>query len=132
MRRQHRRQEPGPVAIRARRVVIEDGRAADEAFGDDPDAAVKPGEYEGGTTAVSNLGMFGIHEFSAVINPPQATILAVGAGEQRPIVKDGRIEIATMMTVTLSCDHRAVDGALGAQFLGAFKTFIENPVGMVM
>ncbi len=93
---------------------------------------LKPSEYEGGTTAVSNLGMFGIHEFSAVINPPQATILAVGVGEQRPIVKDGKIEIATMMTVTLSCDHRAVDGALGAEFLGAFKTFIENPVGMVM
>ena len=93
---------------------------------------LKPSEYEGGTTAVSNLGMFGIHEFSAVINPPQATIIAVGVGEQRPIVKDGKIEIATMMTVTLSCDHRAVDGALGAEFLGAFKTFIENPVGMVM
>ena len=93
---------------------------------------LKPNEYEGGTTAVSNLGMFGIHEFSAVINPPQATILAVGVGEQRPIVKNGKIEIATMMTVTLSCDHRAVDGALGAEFLGAFKTFIENPVGMVM
>jgi pyruvate dehydrogenase E2 component (dihydrolipoamide acetyltransferase) len=93
---------------------------------------LKPSEYEGGTTAVSNLGMFGIHEFSAVINPPQATILAVGVGEQRPIVKNGKIEIATMMTVTLSCDHRAVDGALGAEFLGAFKTFIENPVGMVM
>jgi pyruvate dehydrogenase E2 component (dihydrolipoamide acetyltransferase) len=93
---------------------------------------LKPSEYEGGTTAVSNLGMFGIHEFSAVINPPQATILAVGTGEQRPIVKDGKIEVATMMTVTLSCDHRAVDGALGAEFLGAFKSFIENPVGMVM
>jgi pyruvate dehydrogenase E2 component (dihydrolipoamide acetyltransferase) len=93
---------------------------------------LKPSEYEGGTTAVSNLGMFGIHEFSAVINPPQATILAVGTGEQRPIVKDGKIEVATLMTVTLSCDHRAVDGALGAEFLGAFKSFIENPVGMVM
>jgi len=76
--------------------------------------------------------MFGIHEFSAVINPPHATILAVGAGEQRPIVRNGKIEIATMMTVTLSVDHRAVDGALGAELLGAFKTIIENPVGMVM
>jgi pyruvate dehydrogenase E2 component (dihydrolipoamide acetyltransferase) len=93
---------------------------------------LKPEEYQGGTTAVSNLGMFGIHEFSAVINPPHATILAVGAGEQRPIVRDGKIEIATMMTVTLSVDHRAVDGALGAELLGAFKTIIENPVGMVM
>jgi pyruvate dehydrogenase E2 component (dihydrolipoamide acetyltransferase) len=93
---------------------------------------LRPEEYQGGTTAVSNLGMFGIHEFSAVINPPHATILAVGAGEQRPIVRDGKIEIATMMTVTLSVDHRAVDGALGAELLGAFKTIIENPVGMVM
>ncbi len=93
---------------------------------------LKPEEYQGGTTAVSNLGMFGIHEFSAVINPPHATILAVGAGEQRPIVRDGKIEIATLMTVTLSVDHRAVDGALGAELLGAFKTIIENPVGMVM
>jgi pyruvate dehydrogenase E2 component (dihydrolipoamide acetyltransferase) len=93
---------------------------------------LKPEEYQGGTTAVSNLGMFGINEFSAVINPPHATILAVGAGEQRPIVRDGKIEIATMMTVTLSVDHRAVDGALGAELLGAFKTIIENPVGMVM
>jgi len=93
---------------------------------------LKPEEYQGGTTAVSNLGMFGISEFSAVINPPHATILAVGAGEQRPIVKDGKIEVATMMTVTLSVDHRAVDGALGAELLGAFKTIIENPVGMIM
>jgi pyruvate dehydrogenase E2 component (dihydrolipoamide acetyltransferase) len=93
---------------------------------------LKPEEYQGGTTAVSNLGMFGIREFSAVINPPHATILAVGVGEQRPVVRDGKIEIATQMTVTLSTDHRAVDGALGAEFLGAFKNLIENPVGMVM
>ncbi|MGZ5829246.1 MAG: 2-oxo acid dehydrogenase subunit E2, partial [Xanthobacteraceae bacterium] len=70
--------------------------------------------------------------FVAVINPPHATILAVGAGEQRPIVRNGKIEIATQMSVTLSGDHRAVDGALGAEFLGAFKNIIENPVGMVM
>ena len=76
--------------------------------------------------------MFGIQEFAAVINPPHATILAVGAGEQRPVVRDGKIEIATQMTVTLSTDHRAVDGALGAEFLGAFKSFIENPVGLVV
>ncbi len=93
---------------------------------------LKPEEYQGGTTAVSNLGMFGIKDFAAVINPPHATILAVGVGEQRPVVKDGRIEIATIMTVTLSTDHRAVDGALGAQFLDAFKTLIENPVMMVV
>ncbi|HVG51517.1 MAG TPA: pyruvate dehydrogenase complex dihydrolipoamide acetyltransferase [Xanthobacteraceae bacterium] len=93
---------------------------------------LKPEEYQGGTTAVSNLGMFGIREFSAVINPPHSTILAVGVGEQRPIVRDGKIEVASQMTVTLSTDHRAVDGALGAEFLGAFKNLIENPVGMVM
>jgi pyruvate dehydrogenase E2 component (dihydrolipoamide acetyltransferase) len=93
---------------------------------------LKPEEYQGGTTAVSNLGMFGIKDFTAVINPPHATILAVGTGEQRPIVKDGKIEIATMMSVTLSCDHRAVDGALGAELIGAFKTLIENPVMMMV
>ncbi|QDL97560.1 pyruvate dehydrogenase complex dihydrolipoamide acetyltransferase [Rhodopseudomonas palustris] len=93
---------------------------------------LKPEEYQGGTTAVSNLGMFGIKDFTAVINPPHATILAVGTGEQRPIVRDGKIEIATMMSVTLSCDHRAVDGALGAELIGAFKTLIENPVMMMV
>ena len=93
---------------------------------------LKPEEYQGGTTAVSNLGMYGIKEFTAVINPPHATILAVGASEERPIVKGGKIEIAQMMSVTLSCDHRAVDGALGAELLGAFKKLIENPVMMVV
>ncbi len=93
---------------------------------------LKPEEYQGGSTAISNLGMYGVREFAAVINPPHATILAVGAGEQRPIVREGKIEIATQMTVTLSTDHRAVDGALGAQLLDAFRTFIENPVGMVV
>ncbi len=93
---------------------------------------LKPEEYQGGSTAVSNLGMYGIKEFSAVINPPQATILAVGAGEQRAVVIDGKIEIANMMTVTLSTDHRAVDGALGAELLSAFKLLIENPVMMVV
>ena len=93
---------------------------------------LKPEEYQGGTTAVSNLGMFGIKDFTAVINPPHATILAVGAGEQRAVVKNGKIEIANMMSVTLSCDHRAVDGALGAELLGAFKALIENPVMMMV
>jgi pyruvate dehydrogenase E2 component (dihydrolipoamide acetyltransferase) len=93
---------------------------------------LKPEEYQGGTTAVSNLGMYGIKDFTAVINPPHATILAVGAGEERPIVKNGKIEVAQMMSVTLSCDHRAVDGALGAELLGAFKLLIENPVMMVV
>ena len=93
---------------------------------------LKPEEYQGGTTAVSNLGMYGIKDFTAVINPPHATILAVGAGEQRPIVKNGKVEIAEIMSVTMTCDHRAVDGALGAELIGAFKRLIENPVLMVV
>jgi pyruvate dehydrogenase E2 component (dihydrolipoamide acetyltransferase) len=93
---------------------------------------LKPMEYQGGTSAVSNLGMYGIKDFTAVINPPHATILAVGAGEERAVVKNGKIEAAHIMSVTLSCDHRAVDGALGAELIGAFKTLIENPVMMVV
>jgi pyruvate dehydrogenase E2 component (dihydrolipoamide acetyltransferase) len=93
---------------------------------------LKPHEYQGGTTAVSNLGMYGIKDFTAVINPPHATILAVGVGEERAIVRNGKIEAAQIMSVTMSCDHRAVDGALGAQLIGAFKTLIENPVMMVV
>jgi pyruvate dehydrogenase E2 component (dihydrolipoamide acetyltransferase) len=93
---------------------------------------LKPEEYQGGSTAVSNLGMFGVKDFAAVINPPHATILAVGAGEEREIVEKGEIKVATMMTVTLSTDHRAVDGALGAELLGAFKRMIENPMGMLV
>ena len=93
---------------------------------------LKPEEYQGGTTAVSNLGMYGIKDFTAVINPPHATILAVGTGEQRAIVNDGKVEAATIMSVTMSCDHRAVDGALGAELIGAFKALIENPVMMVV
>ena len=93
---------------------------------------LKPEEYQGGTTAVSNLGMFGVKDFSAVINPPHATILAVGAGEERAVVKGGEIKIANVMSVTLSTDHRAVDGALGAELLAAFKRYIENPMGMLV
>jgi pyruvate dehydrogenase E2 component (dihydrolipoamide acetyltransferase) len=93
---------------------------------------LKPDEYQGGTSAVSNLGMFGIKDFTAVINPPHATILAVGTGEQRAIVRDGKFEVANMMSVTLSCDHRAVDGALGAELLGALKQLIENPMTMMV
>jgi pyruvate dehydrogenase E2 component (dihydrolipoamide acetyltransferase) len=91
-----------------------------------------PEEYQGGSSAVSNLGMFGIKNFSAVINPPHATILAVGTGEQRPIVKGGAVAVATMMSVTLSTDHRAVDGALGAELLQAFRARIENPIEMLV
>ncbi|ADY64306.1 MULTISPECIES: pyruvate dehydrogenase complex dihydrolipoamide acetyltransferase [Rhizobium/Agrobacterium group] len=93
---------------------------------------LKPEEYQGGTTAVSNMGMMGVKSFSAVINPPHATILAVGAGEQRAVVKNGEIKIANVMTVTLSTDHRCVDGALGAELIGAFKRYIENPMGMLV
>ncbi|HEY7750142.1 MAG TPA: pyruvate dehydrogenase complex dihydrolipoamide acetyltransferase [Aestuariivirgaceae bacterium] len=91
-----------------------------------------PHEYQGGTTAVSNLGMYGIREFSAVINPPQATILAVGVGEKRPVVEGEAIVIKTMMTVTLSCDHRAVDGVVGSELLRAFRTYIEDPALMLV
>ncbi|HSG96292.1 MAG TPA: pyruvate dehydrogenase complex dihydrolipoamide acetyltransferase [Afifellaceae bacterium] len=91
-----------------------------------------PEEYQGGSTAVSNLGMFGIKDFSAVINPPHSTILAVGAGIAQPVVRDGAVATATIMTVTLSTDHRAVDGALGAELLAAFRNYIENPMAMLV
>ena len=93
---------------------------------------LKPQEYQGGTSSVSNLGMYGIKDFTAVINPPQSTILAVGAGEERAVVRGGKIEAAQIMSATMSCDHRAVDGALGAQLIGAFKALIENPVMMLV
>ena len=93
---------------------------------------LQPEEYQGGTTAVSNMGMMGVKDFAAVVNPPHATILAVGAGEQRPVVKDGALAVATVMSVTLSTDHRAVDGALGAELLAAFKGYIESPMGMLV
>ncbi|HWU64288.1 MAG TPA: pyruvate dehydrogenase complex dihydrolipoamide acetyltransferase, partial [Ensifer sp.] len=93
---------------------------------------LKPEEYQGGTTAVSNMGMMGVKHFAAVINPPHATILAVGAGEQRVVVKNGEMVIAQVMTVTLSTDHRCVDGALGAELLAAFKGYIENPMSMLV
>jgi pyruvate dehydrogenase E2 component (dihydrolipoamide acetyltransferase) len=93
---------------------------------------LKPEEFQGGTFSISNLGMFGIREFAAVINPPQSCILAVGNGEQRAVVTDGQLEVATVMTCTLSVDHRAVDGALGAEYLAAFKTFIEDPYSLLL
>jgi pyruvate dehydrogenase E2 component (dihydrolipoamide acetyltransferase) len=96
------------------------------------DRRLKPMEYEGGVSTVSNLGMFGVRNFSAVINPPQSTILAVGAGEARIVARNGVPAVATMMTVTLSCDHRAVDGALGAQLLAAFKRLVERPAAILV
>jgi len=89
-------------------------------------------EFQGGTFSISNLGMFGVRDFAAVINPPHGGILAVGAGEQRPVVRNGALAIATVMSCTLSCDHRAVDGAVGAQFLAAFKKLVEDPLTMLL
>lgn len=91
-----------------------------------------PEDYQGGGFTISNLGMYGIKSFSAIINPPQACILAVGAGEKRPVVKDDQLGIATLCTVTLSVDHRAVDGVVGAEFLKAFKALIEDPLGLLL
>ncbi|MEJ6790723.1 pyruvate dehydrogenase complex dihydrolipoamide acetyltransferase [Brevundimonas sp. BR2-1] len=95
------------------------------------DRKLKPEEFQGGTFSVSNLGMFGIKAFASIINEPQGAILSVGAGEQRPVVKNGQLAVATVMTVTLTCDHRVVDGAVGAKFLQAFKAMIEDPVTML-
>lgn len=94
------------------------------------DGKLKPSEYQGGGFSVSNLGMFGIKHFAAIVNPPQAGIIAVGATEQKPIVKNGNIVIADIMCATLSADHRILDGAVGAKFLKAFKEYIENPISM--
>ncbi len=96
------------------------------------EGSLTPEDYAGGSFTISNLGMFGVREFAAVINPPQGGILAVGAGEQRPIVINGKLDVATVMTVTLSADHRVVDGAVGAKLLQAFKGFVENPVTMLL
>lgn len=96
------------------------------------DRLLAPREYQGGTSTVSNLGMFGIDEFAAIINPPQATILTIGAARPAPVVRNGEVVAATVMTAGLSVDHRAVDGAVAARLLGAFKSFIENPVTMLV
>ncbi len=103
-----------------------------ELAGKAKDKKLKPNEYEGGSFSVSNLGMFGIKSFTSIINPPQSCIIAVGAGEERAIVVNGKIEVATMMTVTMSCDHRVVDGATGAKFLQTLKQFIEEPASMLL
>ena len=93
---------------------------------------LKPEEFQGGTFSISNLGMFGIKAFSSILNEPQGAILSVGAGEPRPVVKNGQLAIATVMTVTLTCDHRVVDGAIGARWLQAFKILIEDPITMIV
>ena len=116
-----------------------DGKGLAEISGEMKDLAARardgklmPEEYQGGTFSISNLGMFGIKQFSAVINPPQGAILAVGKGEQRPVVRDGALAVATVMSCTLSIDHRVVDGATGAQFVAAFKALIEDPLTMLL
>ncbi|CAK0779858.1 Dihydrolipoyllysine-residue acetyltransferase component of pyruvate dehydrogenase complex [Azospirillaceae bacterium] len=96
------------------------------------DGKLKPEEFQGGSFSISNLGMYGVREFSAIINPPQACLLAVGAAEQRPVVRDGALAVATVMTCTLSIDHRVVDGALGAEFMAVFKKLIEDPLTMLL
>ena len=96
------------------------------------DGKLMPEEYQGGSFSISNLGMFGVKQFDAVINMPQGCILAIGAGEQRPVVKEGALAVATVMSVTISVDHRAVDGAVGAQFLAAFKALIQDPMTMLL
>lgn len=93
---------------------------------------LRPEEFQGGTFTVSNLGMYGVRDFDAIINPPQAAILAVGAGEQRAVVRDGQLVARTLLTATLSCDHRVIDGALGATFLQALKRFVESPALMLV
>jgi len=93
---------------------------------------LKPEEYLGGSTAVSNLGMFGVSNFTSIINPPHASIISVGAGEKKPVVQAGELTVATVMTVTFAFDHRVIDGALGAQLAGSFKSFIEKPAGMLV
>jgi len=95
------------------------------------DMKLKPEEFQGGTFSVSNLGMFGIKQFASIINEPQGCILSVGAGEQRPVVKNGQLAIATVMTVTLTCDHRVVDGSVGAKYITALKGLLEDPIKML-
>ena len=112
--------------------LAEISRAMKDLAGRAREGKLMPEEYQGGTFSISNLGMFGIKEFAAVINPPQGAILAVGMGEQRPVVKDGALAVATMMSCTLSIDHRVVDGSAGAEFMAAFKALIEDPLSMLL
>ncbi len=95
------------------------------------DMKLKPEEFQGGTFSVSNLGMFGIKQFASIINEPQGCILSVGAGEQRPVVKNGQLAVATVMTVTLTCDHRVVDGSIGAKYITALRNLLEDPIKML-
>ena len=128
--------DDGLVTPIVRRAESKGMRCISEEMGDlaarAREGKLMPEEYQGGTFTISNLGMFGVKHFEAVINPPQGAILAVGAGEQRPVVRDGELAVATVMSLTLSVDHRALDGAIGAQFLSVLKGLIENPMGMLL
>ncbi len=115
-----------------RKGLAEISAAVRELAGRAKQGKLMPEEYQGGSFTISNLGMFGISEFSAIINPPQSGIVAVGVGEQRPLVRDGALAIATLMTCTFSFDHRVVDGVLGAHFANAFKGFVEDPLSMLL
>jgi len=107
-------------------------KEAKELAGRAREGKLKPEEYQGGTFSISNLGMFGVKSFSSIINPPQGGILSVGAGEQRPVVKDGALGIATVMTLSLAVDHRCIDGAAGAAFIKELKGLIEDPIALML
>jgi pyruvate dehydrogenase E2 component (dihydrolipoamide acetyltransferase) len=96
------------------------------------DKKLKPEEYQGGTTSVSNLGMFGVSSFTSIVNLPQASIVSIGAGVEKPVVRNGKIEVGTVMSATFAFDHRVIDGALGAELASAFKRYIENPMSMLV
>jgi pyruvate dehydrogenase E2 component (dihydrolipoamide acetyltransferase) len=115
-----------------RKGVADIAREVRELAGRAREKKLKPEEYQGATFSVSNLGMFGIQEFTAIINPPEAGILAIGAVEQKPVVVDGEVTVRPRMRVTMSCDHRVVDGATGARFLATLRDFLEDPMMMVM
>ncbi|MEM9332311.1 MAG: pyruvate dehydrogenase complex dihydrolipoamide acetyltransferase [Pseudomonadota bacterium] len=119
-----RNAETKPLSIISNEMKDLAGRAKDK--------KLAPSEYQGGSTAVSNLGMFGVSNFTSIINPPHASIISIGAGEEKPVIRDGAIATATVMTVTFAFDHRVIDGALGAQLAGAFKGYIEKPMGMLV
>lgn len=112
--------------------LIEISKEVKDLAGRAREGKLKPHEYQGGTFSLSNLGMYGIDEFSAIINPPQAAIFAVGAGIQKPYVKNGGVQVGTFMKGVLSCDHRAIDGAVGAEYLSVLRSYIENPVSMLL
>jgi pyruvate dehydrogenase E2 component (dihydrolipoamide acetyltransferase) len=122
-----------PIVFKAQgKGLVQISNEIKELAGRAKEKKLKPNEYEGGGFSVSNLGMYGIKSFTSIINPPQSCIIAVGAGEERAVVRDGKVEVSTVMTVTMSCDHRVVDGGTGARFLATLKQFIEEPASMLL